>query len=613
MFLRILTVLISLISVHLCAQESFNKDSIELDNQTNYLLKKQEVIKDEKALLDSLSKNLSNVESNKTNDFLKYQGAKYFYLKGMLPEALSLTNEAIKDGYSADSQDAKFYNLKGIILTLEKKYDSAISNYLKAVKGYDKGGKLIKEHVVYNNIANIYLALGDFDQAYYYISKCFQVVGKYPENQNYLTMLGILTICEVNLGKLDDAKNHLNELILKVDTTKNILAKVIAYYAQSEYLFKSGDYLNAIIPAEKSIMLSEKYGLNQYVLVGNTLLMKVFNELGDYEKSLIYGHEALRYLETSQNKSVKHSIYQGLAEAHAELSEFKKAYLYQKSADSLRAIDRKLKTRSKLDSLLIAFGTSETQNELLRKEIQIETKDKEIKERNNWILFISLVLIIFLVVGFAVYIYVRQKRILEIEKSEKEFIQAMREGEETERKRISSELHDGLASELTALKIALEKERFEDQRIFNLLFNAHALTRRISHNLAPLQLEKDGFIGAISDFIENNDFENKISFYTNMKGQPKLDELKQTVLYRCIQELIQNAMKHSKAKKVNVQIIQMYKGIQISVEDDGVGFDVQKNFKGVGIASLKERLSSIGAEILIDSTPGHGTSIFINI
>jgi signal transduction histidine kinase len=182
-----------------------------------------------------------------------------------------------------------------------------------------------------------------------------------------------------------------------------------------------------------------------------------------------------------------------------------------------------------------------------------------------------------------------------------------------ERKRISSELHDGLASELTALKIAIEKEQLEDQRILNLLSNAHGLTRRISHNLAPLQLEQVGFVEAVSDFIENNDFENKVSFYTNIKGQLSLNKLKQTVLYRCIQELIQNAMKHSKAQKIDVQIIQLDKSIQISVEDDGVGFDLHKNFKGIGLAVLKERLTTIDGEILFDSSIGHGASIFISI
>jgi len=613
MLAKILALLIFLGSFHICAQKPFAEDSVLIENQTTYFLRKKEIIKDESALLDSLSKNVSNLDDEKINDFLKYQGAKYYYLKGMLSKALTLADEALNDNYEDESKDAKFHNLKGIILTLKKQFEPAISSYLNAVKGYQNEGNVIKEHVVYNNIANIYLALGDFEQSYYFISKCFNEIGKHPENVNYLTMLGILTICENNLQKLDDAKNHLNELIPKVDTSNNILAKVIAYYAQSEYRFKNDDYLQAIRPAEKSIMLSEKFGLDQYVLIGNTLLMGVYNELGDYKKSLVHGLEALHYLKTSKNKSAKHSIFQGLSIAYAEQNDFKKAYFYQKSADSLRSIDRKIKTRSKLDSLLVAFETSEAQNEVLRKEIQIKAKDQEIEERNNLIILISLILFIFLIVGVSIYIYVRQKRILEIEKSEKEFIQAIREGEEMERKRISSELHDGLASELTALKIAIEKEQIKDQRIFNLLSNTHALTRRISHNLAPLKLEQAGLIGAVRDFIENNDFENKISFYTNIESKISLDVLKQTVVYRCIQELIQNAMKHSKAQKISVQIIQMEHDIQISVEDDGVGFDVRKIAKGVGIASLKARLASIGGEILIDSTPGHGTSIFINI
>lgn len=163
---RIFTFLVFLFSLHVCAQDSFRKDSILIEERTSHLIEAEAIIDLKEVLLDSLSKNIPNPESDKVKDFLLYQSAKYYYLKGGLNNALAIVDKAIEDDYKDNSKDAKFYNLKGVILTLQKKFDSAIISYLNAVKGYQGSGNVIKEHVVYNNIANIYLALGDFEQSY---------------------------------------------------------------------------------------------------------------------------------------------------------------------------------------------------------------------------------------------------------------------------------------------------------------------------------------------------------------------------------------------------------------------------------------------------------------
>jgi signal transduction histidine kinase len=597
---------------HLKAQTDFHEDSSLIVENANELLVKQKRLKDQDSIIDFLGKGTKK-STDLSIDLIQFYLARFYYLRQNIPKAIIIANRNIEDNYNLNNSDAKFNNIKGAIYSLKKEYGNAIQAFLKAAKGYQKQGNILREHVIYNNIANIYLALGDHQQAYNYSELCFSEYRAFPENPNYLGFLGMLIICENNLNMLDSAKVHIDMGLKLLNTTKDIQGKIIVNFAKSEWEYKNDNFHKAIPFALKSLKISDQYNLKQFQIMSEILLMDIHNLLEEYSLALNFGESAKNNLKYYNNSSMKHSISNGLATSYAGLGEFEKAYFYKNETDSLKTIDRDVKNKRNMDSLLVEFETSEAQNELLRKEVLIQTKDKDIEERNNLIIFISLTLFIFLISAIAVYLYIWQKRIIEIEKSEKKIIKSIQEGEEMERKRISSELHDGLASELTALKIALEKEQFEDQRIFNLLSNAHALTRRISHNLAPLRLEEVGFTEAVADFIKNNDYENSISFYTNLQEEPMLSKQKRTVLFRCIQEVIQNAMKHAKAQRIDVQVLSLEKKIQVSVEDDGIGFDVKQNFKGVGLNSLKDRLTAIGGELLIDSSRGNGTSLFMNI
>ncbi|MEX1191518.1 MAG: sensor histidine kinase [Brumimicrobium sp.] len=558
---------------------------------------------------------LTNSKSKKSEleDLLEFSFARHFYINGNIEEALSIVDEQIKNQTINSYQLAKFYNLKGVILTLKKKYKSSANAYLKSAKLYADNENYLRESIIFSNIANMYLALGDHQQAYYYAADCFDELGKYPEHEYYSRIVGVLAITENNLGYLDSAEIHI-DMGKKVANKKNdLLALTLLNYAKGELEYKKGNLKKAVPFVHRSLSIAEKNGLKQFLLTGNTLLLNIYNDIGDYESAIKHGEEAENYHEFSDNKSALYSIKSGLAKAFANVGNYKKAYDYRVFSDSVKSIERKSQSKSYIDSLLIQFELVETKNKLLLKES--ENKEQALKIQNQrWIvIFIISLLILIILISVIVFRFKQQQLDLIKNKQQKSILQAIRDGEKNERIRVSSELHDGLSAELTALRIALENTKGIDDQALKLVNNAHLITRRISHNLSPLLLEEKGLVEALRYFTDlNQNGKSKITFFTNITEKLNLNVNDASILYRCTQEIIQNAFKHANANSIHVQIVREDERLAITIEDDGVGFDTKAKTDSIGLSSIEKRINLIDGDFEIESQINEGSTFFIH-
>jgi PAS domain S-box-containing protein len=204
------------------------------------------------------------------------------------------------------------------------------------------------------------------------------------------------------------------------------------------------------------------------------------------------------------------------------------------------------------------------------------------------------------------------------------------QAQEDERRRIAREIHDGLGQMLTAIKFNLEiledmitigkdeRERIDDMK--NLLDSVMKEAREISYNLMPSVLDDFGLAPALQLLSEQ--FSNR----TNVKVQfqahgitDRLDSNLEIGLYRIAQESLNNVSKHAEATEVNVQIIRHSNGVRLVIEDNGKGITNQPNIiratgkGGMGLPGIRERASSIGGALTIDSTPHHGTLITVEV
>ena len=592
-------------------QSGFQKDSTQIVNNANELLASSINIQEQDSLIQFLGKETLH-PSAETKDLVQFYLARHYYLKQDIDQALNIVYNSIIDNYNHNYSDAKFYNMQGAIHSLKREYVKAIKAFLKAAQGYQKQENLLREHIVYNNIANIYLAIGDHQQAYHYSNLCYSELKKHTDSPHFLSILGILVVCENNLDKLDSAKQHLDLGLKILDTTTDVQGEVILNFGKSEWEFKNNNYYKAIPYALKSKDISEKYGMIQYKIMNLILLMEIHNSLGESKLAIDFGLSAQENIKYYNNLSMEHSITNGLAIAYAEVGNYKDAYFYKKRTDSLKTLDRNEENKRTMDRLMVQFESLSNRNKILRQETLIAIQNTDLERRKNFLILggFSLFFLILIIVG--IIIFNRQRLKLIKHRQEQKIAKAVSNSEEAERSRISSELHDGLAADLTALKLELEQTTATEKALM-ILRNAHQITRRISHNLSPFMISEKGLVEAIKHLIKINNASDNLKFYTNITSPIKLDQNIKIILFRSTQELLQNALKHANASEIVVQVILNANALSISVEDNGIGIEKGVVDNSISLGSLRKRIELIHGELNIDSSPEHGTTVFINL
>ncbi len=195
---------------------------------------------------------------------------------------------------------------------------------------------------------------------------------------------------------------------------------------------------------------------------------------------------------------------------------------------------------------------------------------------------------------------------------------------EIERSRISKELHDGLGQTLSYIKLRLEPLQNEDlafderNSIYSTLSESLSTAinelKRISHGLKPRILELHGLIPALRLLVEQASGKSGMKGIFESYDMQNVNHKLSTTIYRIAQELINNIVKHSKAKNFSLQISNDDDIIRLIVDDDGVGFDkdqlnkaAAKKLQGMGLINLAERVENLDGTLTIDSSPGNGT------
>jgi signal transduction histidine kinase len=258
----------------------------------------------------------------------------------------------------------------------------------------------------------------------------------------------------------------------------------------------------------------------------------------------------------------------------------------------------------------------------------------QIKQKNilNYILIGAAITM--LIIGGLSYRNYRQKqklqqqRINELE-TEKQLMaaEAVLKGEDKERSRLAKDLHDGLGGMLSGIKHSFQhmKEnlvmtpdnQLAFERSMDMLDSSIKELRRVAHNMMPEALVKFGLDTALKDFCNNVNQVGALQLTYQSLGLEHISLDQQTAisLYRIVQELINNTLKHAAASKAIVQISKTENGLTITVEDDGKGFDtnILPNSTGMGWSNIQSRIDYLKGKLDVQSAPGKGTSVLIEI
>ncbi|MEP5611111.1 MAG: sensor histidine kinase [Cyclobacteriaceae bacterium] len=277
----------------------------------------------------------------------------------------------------------------------------------------------------------------------------------------------------------------------------------------------------------------------------------------------------------------------------------------------------------KILELETKFKTAEIERDNALKQTEIETTQSQLTK-----LYFIIGLVILISSGGYYLLNQRRKRVrAESSQQVKDLLQqqemkttyALLEGQDKERKRIASELHDNLGSILVTLNMYADSltskskpEQVLDiaKRISDTSNKANEEVRKISHSLDSGLLNHFGLKAAISQLMEAIELSKKIKIQFNIELEKDLSNELGLQVYRMIQELVNNSLKHSHCSKINLDI-QINGEITIIYEDDGIGFDLKKVERGMGLNNIQQRVEKLSGELKIDSTPERGSTFII--
>jgi signal transduction histidine kinase len=267
----------------------------------------------------------------------------------------------------------------------------------------------------------------------------------------------------------------------------------------------------------------------------------------------------------------------------------------------------------------------------LEQDLYLVKKDKEVTEiklhqrkTEIWLLIFILISI----TGAGIFLFYRhqqrQKAAANADRirEQEARINAVFQAQEEERRRIAKELHDGIGQTLGAIrmnyqglaqKIDQPELVTELQKVEKMLINASSEVRSISHQMIPKELEQFGLVPAVEGML-NLHFENsplKVQFEHSGFAE-RIGQKIELALFRVLQELISNVIKHSNASQLNVQLIRLNSHVVLNVSDDGVGFNSEAQEKnGIGLLNMVSRIDAIKGHLHLYSEPGKGTTVTI--
>lgn len=553
-----------------------------------------------------------------------------------LDTAIQLTENSTE--ISLREIGAKVNRYKGRILHDQDNFYEALHFYFEALKYYEQYNADITS-LLYFNIAEIYNVLNNSDKAIEYAQKNLSVCLKGVNNKLLLyqayTILADIYITKKDYPAADEYLEKTKTVILK---EKPPLASFMYYLKKGDISFGRGLLPDALNYFQQANDIAEKNGHKFNKISSLKRLANISLELGNINTAKKYAQESLAIASESNEKSNKVDCYYALAACYHKAGAHSLAYDYLKKALNVKDSLISEKNIQQVNRLAAIYEFEKKQRQIAGLQIEKEKQEANIKRKSVLnIVFIGSITVL-LVLGYLGYLNMRkgkqlhrqqqqiqQQKIHDLEKDKQLLtIDAMLKGQEEERSRIAKELHDGLGGLLSGTKLSFMNMRenlvlsagnaqlFEQS--LNMLDQTIADLRKVAQNLMPEALVKFGLSDAVKDFCHTIQQVSGIEVVFQFLGETrKHSNTAEVFIYRMIQELVNNAVKHAEATQIIVQLSINTHTTEITVEDNGKGFHKRKltETRGAGMANIQYRVQYFNGTTDIATSPGNGTSIHI--
>ncbi len=563
--------------------------------------------------LDSLYK---KYPADSTYLHVLFEKAIYYNDTGVADSVIKLSRFGIEEaqrrkGYKSETMKAAFMNLLAAKYQMQGQYGEATDLMLEALKIFEKNGNDKYASILNFNIGAYYTSLKDYSLGKKYFSESYERFKTIKDTTHMSAALIALSECHFHLEEYENCKTTA-ELSYELAKKSNYLTAQISYFWITGSLYKKEKkYDEALQQFNTGEALTKTTNIytNYYLVHFVVDKMKIYNAQTKYLSAIEESKKLEDILSDPSITIILHDYHEAMSKSYFGIGNTRLAYEHLEKAYTLKNQTLDKENKEIVSRLTLEYETEKKERQIAEQELEIQKKNVQMRNR--------LIAGIIIIAGFLTYFFVmrrNQKNKLKIMEKEKEneVLSARVLGEEVERSRISKELHDGIASNLVAVKLQVENNAEISQKILSLVQETHKEVRQIAHNLMPIDFEKQNLVDVIKSFCEECTTDNRpVNFQTNVE-KINLDKDRSMVLYRTVQEFIQNAIKHSQAKQIDVFLMENKGIVSLNIEDNGIGFDSKLKETSKGLSGIIDRLEKIKGRINIDSSD-KGTSVFISI
>lgn len=520
----------------------------------------------------------------------------------------------------------------------EFRNDSALHYSILALKEFTAVNDSSMMLVVKSNIASYLEDMRQLEDCLKYVDESVALGLKLKDFDSVVSALLTGAIAKTKLKDFNGAEKYLDRASELMPYTVNETIRPQFFQNLGGGYQGIEKYDKALQYADSALRLVKKFDFVYYK--SSILMLKgvVLNDLNRPNEALPYINEALTLALNTRDWMVVRECYitlsrisekQGMSDVALEYYK-----LYHQFSDST--------LNEKISSQLVEVNGK---YQLERKQFELERVQREnelnhLKEEKQRIILLTISGIAILIIIVLLLLYAVQRRKVVLEKQEialqEAKISALEQekqvvaldsiikGEENERSRVAKDLHDGLGSLLSGVKLSLSTMRgnliIEEsqvrifERSIQQLDEAIQEMRRVAHNMMPESLIKFGLVEAVASLCESIQNSGRLKIhYTSQSWNRRISSDKEIMAYRIVQELLNNAIKHSQATSVIVQLSIHNEIAQIEVEDNGAGFDLEKWNKGegMGFSNLKNRVDYLKGDIHVQSDVSSGSSFVI--
>lgn len=580
----------------------------------------------------------------------KNQIGNIYQTLNQVPEAIEYYQDALKifnaldDSTKVDRAKISTCNNLGLCYRLIGDGERSLKYYLEGLALREKIGDQLGIANSYNRIGNFHCDVKNYQKALKYYKNSQSIYEKLSDDYELADVYHNIGVVYLELKNYSEALSHYQKSLEYYERTKRkeliprILKNIGTTFLMRNEVSKALNYY------QKSIDISIDKGDSSnlavvYARIGEVMGIKQRNDL-----ALDYFLKSLKTAINIKDKFIELEVLKNLAIFYAKEDRYKESHNYNVRYNELRdSLENGYKGAMNLKD---AYEVAKQERELLEKNQEIERNQLVYESwRKTIFIYVLIFGIVLLTVVFLSILRAyknRQKALLaekqlnekdqEIEDllvgQELQTMGAMLEGQETERKRIAQDLHDRLGSLLAVIKLNFQavdqqidelKEQNKEQYLqaHKLLDQAADEVHKVAHNMISGVLRKFGLIPALEDMKKAIIKTNLLDINLVDVGfeDKRLEPSIEIAVYRIIQELVSNVLKHAEATNLEIQLYWKKEGLNIILEDNGKGFDIDtiSEKSGMGLKNIQSRVERLEGELMIDSKVGKGTTTIIDI